>query len=120
VPLYFKLPEDLPLYLKANDVKPKDTMTENISFIVDLCRDYGKKKRTWLKAMHFLVEIIALNQKKQIDNITQRDLNVIKYQFAINFMSKKPDEMASFVEQELSLMDNCKDFVNDHLLPLLH
>lgn len=52
--------------------------------------------------------------------MTEKDKNILKYQFAINFMSKKPEEVASYIEKEFTLYPyNSQEFIEQHLLPTL-
>lgn len=58
---------------------------------------------------------------KPVDLLSERDKNILRYQFAINFMSKRPDDLGAFIEKEFDLLSNAEYFINTHLLPtLLH
>lgn len=59
VPQIFKQ-DSLLVYLKDYKIEPKQSQLDNIETILNQVRDFGKKKRTWLKAMNTIIDLRVL------------------------------------------------------------
>lgn len=56
--------------------------------LINEIRTFSKAKRHWLKAYEILEDIVLSNQDCQND----KEKNIFRYQFLLNYLSKKKDD----------------------------
>jgi hypothetical protein len=82
-------------------------------------RSFCKSKRVWLKAFKILEEIVLLATESEENTLTIKERNIFRYQFVLNYMSKKPEELLNFVESNMQFITHYATFIQSKLVPLL-
>lgn len=61
-------------------------------------------------------KIMLLTQEEMLSS---KEKVIYKYQFVINFVAKTKEEIMNFIESQLQMISNCREFIIDKLIPLL-
>ncbi len=61
--------------------------------IIKEIKEFSKMKRTWHKAYELLEAIIMCTH----DLKSQKERNIFKYQFLLNFLTKSPTEKMNYI-----------------------
>jgi hypothetical protein len=101
---------------QALDLPLKPQNSDYIAVIRDQIKEFSKKKRKWLKAFEIL-ECIVL--KIDFDG-GKKEYKIAKYQFLLNFLSKKSnEELNRFIDEQFRFIPNVSEFIRDTVIPLL-
>ena len=87
-----------------------------MNYITSSVRSFCKQKRVWIKAVNVLIELVLL----RLEDITPKERDIFKYEFTINFMSKRTlDEAFRYVKESLGLIAHYENFIKHQVLPCL-
>lgn len=92
------------------------TIKEAVGYITGNVRSFCKQKRVWIKAVNVLIELMLL----RLEDISPKERDIFKYEFTINFMSKRNlDEAFRYVKDKLGLIGHYETFIKQQVLPCL-
>lgn len=87
-----------------------------MGYITGNVRSFCKQKRVWIKAVNVLIELMLL----QKEDVSPKERDIFKYEFTINFMSKRNlNDAFRYVEEKLGLIGHYETFIKQQVLPCL-
>ncbi|CDW86884.1 UNKNOWN [Stylonychia lemnae] len=84
--------------------------------IVNQTQSFSKSKRKWLKAYEVIQDLVESIQ----DFTSNKERNIFKYQFLMNFLTKgNQEQRIGFLKQQLDFISNHKEYVTNNLIKVL-